>query len=120
VGVTADPGLISTTLPYGEQRRVEIARALATQPTLLLLDEPTAGMNSVESGALGDLLIELQLSGITLMLIEHNMELVLRYCQGATVMNFGRVLASGPPEQCLADPDVRDAYFGKSANAKRV
>lgn len=116
-GVTADIRAISTELSYGEQRRVEIARALAEQPELLLLDEPSAGMNSAESKALGELFVELRESGITLLLIEHNMELVRRFCNAATVMNFGRVLVAGDPDDCLSHPDVMQAYFGKASHA---
>ena len=117
VGVHSNSRAISTELSYGEQRRVEIARALAAEPTLLLLDEPTAGMNSSESGALGDLFLELRDSGISLLLIEHNMELVRTYCDAATVMNFGRVIVSGEPAACLSHPEVLQAYFGKASHA---
>ncbi|MGF2949918.1 ABC transporter ATP-binding protein [Microbacterium alcoholitolerans] len=117
VGVTSDRRAISTELSYGEQRRVEIARALASDPTLLLLDEPSAGMNSAESTALGDLFQQLQQSGTTLLLIEHNMELVRRFCNATTVMNFGRVLVAGEPEECLSHPEVLEAYFGKAKHA---
>lgn len=117
VGVSSDPHSISTELSYGEQRRVEIARALATEPRLLLLDEPSAGMNSAESSALGDLFVQLRESGISLLLIEHNMELVRRFCDLATVMSFGRVIVDGDPETCLSHPEVLQAYFGKASHA---
>ncbi|WDZ83789.1 ABC transporter ATP-binding protein [Micromonospora cathayae] len=114
VGLTGDPTVRADALPYGEQRRVELARALATDPTLLLLDEPTAGMNTVESRHLGDLLVELRDDGLTLMLIEHNIDLVLRYCEQAAVMDFGKLLISGPPDECVADQSVREAYLGRA------
>ena len=117
VGVVSDPRAISTELSYGEQRRVEIARALASSPALLLLDEPSAGMNSVESTALGELFVQLRDSGISLLLIEHNMELVRRFCTVATVMNFGRAIVAGGPEECLSHPEVLQAYFGKASHA---
>lgn len=118
VGVTSDYRAISTELSYGEQRRVEIARAVAAEPALLLLDEPSAGMNSAESTALGELFVRLQESGISLLLIEHNMELVRRFCDASTVMNFGRVIVAGDPEECLSHPEVLRAYFGKASHAQ--
>ena len=120
VGLKANHGARADTLSYGDQRRLEIARALATEPRLLLLDEPTAGMNSSESHQLGQLLLKLREEGVTLLLIEHNVELVLRYCETAAVMDFGRRLAVGKPEDCLQDAQVREAYFGKRANAANI
>ena len=120
VGVEAPPERIGTTLPYGEQRRLEIARALATGPRLLLLDEPTAGMNASESAELGDLMRQLQSDGLTLVLIEHNIKLVLEYCELAAVVHFGRLLVEDVPSVCVQNPDVQEAYFGKQSDAERV
>lgn len=108
------------TLPYGDQRRVEIARALASQPRVLLLDEPTAGMNAVESAALGELFLSLQRDGLTLVVIEHNMQVITQYCERAVVVNFGRLLAEGTPAECISRHDVVEAYFGKRADAERI
>lgn len=120
VGVSVPSQRLAQTLPYGEQRRVEIARALATKPRVLLLDEPTAGMNQVESEALGELMHSLRDEGITLVLIEHNVKLVLGYCSQAVVINFGELIAQGTPRQCVDDPDVQTAYFGKKSDAERL
>lgn len=120
VGVTAPPGRLAEALPYGEQRRVEIARALATGPQVLMLDEPTAGMNDVESESLGHLMVALCEQGLTLVLIEHNVKLVLKFCSDAAVMNFGELIAEGDPRTCVEDPDVQAAYFGKSSDAERL
>ncbi|TDT18285.1 amino acid/amide ABC transporter ATP-binding protein 1 (HAAT family) [Ilumatobacter fluminis] len=120
VGVTAPPERLAEALPYGEQRRVEIARALATQPKVLMLDEPTAGMNDVESESLGQLMFSLREEGISLVLIEHNVKLVLKFCSDAAVINFGELIAEGDPRACVEDPDVQAAYFGKQSDAERL
>ncbi len=120
VGVRSDPGALAETLSYGDQRRVEIARALATNPRVLLLDEPTAGMNDAESEQVGQLLLELRDAGLTLILIEHNMRLVEQFCESVTVMNSGAVLAQGAPTWCLEQDDVKEAYFGKRSDAARI
>lgn len=108
------------TLSYGDQRRVEIARALASEPRLLLLDEPTAGMNPAEAAALGDLILQVRDAGVTVILIEHNMKLIADYCDEALVVNFGERLAAGAPLDCIADSAVQDAYFGRRSDAERV
>ena len=120
VGVNADPDQLGETLPYGEQRRLEIARALATRPRLLLLDEPTAGMNATESAELGDLFRALRDDGVTIVLIEHNIRLVLEYCERAVVIDFGRLIAEGTPQECVEKREVQEAYFGKQSDAERV
>ncbi|MEO8856947.1 MAG: ABC transporter ATP-binding protein [Burkholderiaceae bacterium] len=112
--------LLAETLSYGEQRRVEIARALGTSPRLLLLDEPTAGMNVQESSEIGNLVHDLRDGGLTVLMVEHNVRLVKDFCNYVTVMNFGRLLAQGTPAECIAHPDVQAAYFGKSADAERI
>lgn len=120
VGVRADTGTLAETLSYGDQRRVEIARALATNPRVLLLDEPTAGMNDAESAQIGQLMSDLRDSGLTLILIEHNMRLVEEFCESVTVMNSGAILAQGAPTWCLEQDDVKEAYFGKRSDAARI
>jgi branched-chain amino acid transport system ATP-binding protein len=112
--------LLAETLSYGEQRRVEIARALGTGPRLLLLDEPTAGMNAQESNEIGNLVHSLRDGGLTVLIVEHNVQLVKDFCDHVTVMNFGRLLAGGTPAECIAHPDVQAAYFGKTADAERI
>ncbi|MDQ1364063.1 MAG: branched-chain amino acid transport system ATP-binding protein [Acidimicrobiaceae bacterium] len=107
----------SGTLSYGDQRRLEIARALALRPELLLLDEPAAGLNPGEKAQLGDLLGRLQAEGLTVLLIDHDMKLVLSVCDDVTVLNFGRRIASGPPAVVAADDAVVTAYLGTGAGA---
>ena len=111
---------LGETLSYGEQRRIEIARALGSAPRLLLLDEPTAGMNAAEADDIGRLIRALRDDGLTILLVEHNMKLVATFCDTCTVMNFGRVLAEGAPQACLSDPAVQEAYFGRRGDADRL
>ncbi|MEJ5902563.1 ABC transporter ATP-binding protein [Ochrobactrum teleogrylli] len=111
---------LAETLSYGEQRRIEIARALGSSPRLLLLDEPTAGMNHSEANAIGRLCHELRDSGLTIIMVEHNMGLVTEFCNRCTVVNFGRLLAEGDPKSCIANPDVQEAYFGRKNDAERI
>lgn len=120
VGVRSAHDELAETLSYGDQRRVEVARALATEPKVLLLDEPTAGMNDAESHEIGELLLQLRDSGLTLILIEHNMRLVEEFCESVSVMNSGVMLAQGTPGWCLEQDDVKEAYFGKRSDAARI
>jgi branched-chain amino acid transport system ATP-binding protein len=99
-------------LSYGEQRRVEIARALASEPSLLLLDEPTAGMNPVEVQGVAKLIRQVAAEGHSVLLVEHNVRLVMDVCDRITVLNFGKVIAQGPPAAVAADPAVITAYLG--------
>ena len=104
----------AANLPYGQQRKLEIARAMATKPKLLLLDEPAAGMNPTETKELMDT-IELirEKFGITILLIEHDMKLVSGICEKVTVLNFGRILRQGITKEVLRDPEVVKAYIGE-------
>lgn len=102
-------------LPYGDQRRLEIARALATRPELLLLDEPAAGMNPQESGDLMRLIRRLRDEfGVTILLIEHDMSVVMGVCERITVLNYGALLAQGTPEEIRSDARVIEAYLGEA------
>ena len=120
VGIADRADTLAETLSYGEQRRVEIARALGSRPRLLLLDEPTAGMNAQESERIGRLVHELRDAGLTVLMVEHNVRLVLDFCDNVAVMNFGRLLVQGGTSHCIAHPDVQEAYFGRSRGAERI
>lgn len=102
-------------LPYGEQRRVEIARALSSNPEIVLLDEPAAGMNPNEIDDLNDLILKIRDHyGLTVLVIEHQMRLVMEICEEILVLNFGKKLAIGKPDQLKNDPAVLEAYLGKT------
>jgi branched-chain amino acid transport system ATP-binding protein len=105
----ARPGELS----YGTQRRVEIARALAMRPRLLLLDEPTAGMNQGERREIGGLLRQLRGEGLTQLLVEHDVQMMIDTCDYVLAMNFGKLIAEGPPDEVVRDPAVQQAYLGK-------
>jgi len=112
VGLAARAGEQARHLSYGEQRRVEIARALAGEPRLLLLDEPTAGMNPVEVQAVAALIRQVVAGGRAVLLVEHNVRLVMDVCDRITVLDFGKPLAEGTPAEISANPAVIAAYLG--------
>lgn len=103
----------ATSLPYGKQRRVEIARALGTRPRLLLLDEPAAGLNAEETRELAEILAGLAATGLTILMIEHDMQLVMGICQQVTVLDQGKLIADGTPDEVRANEQVLAAYLGK-------
>lgn len=103
----------AANLPYGDQRRLEMARALATNPTLVLLDEPTAGMNPIETQQLGEQIIRLREDGLTVLVIEHDMSLIHQVCDEVYVLNFGQMIAHGTPDEIKHNPQVIEAYLGE-------
>ncbi len=108
---------LAGNLSFGEQRRLELARAMAAKPKLILLDEPAAGMNSEEVKDLRQRILTLKQSGITVLLVEHVMELVMNVTDRIAVLNFGKRIAHGTPQEIQQDPLVQEAYFGSAENA---
>ncbi|MGO3326580.1 ABC transporter ATP-binding protein [Gordonia sp. (in: high G+C Gram-positive bacteria)] len=116
VGITAVQRMRPSELSYGMQRRVEIARAIVGKPRLLLLDEPTAGMNTEERDEVSDLMRALQGEGLTQLLVEHDVQMMVDVCDYLFGMNQGVLIAQGEPEAVVADEAVRESYLGKQAN----
>lgn len=112
-GLSTMGGVAAGNLPYGDQRRLEMARALATNPRLILLDEPTAGMNPVETQQLGEQILKLREMGLAALVIEHDMALIHQVCDEVYVLNFGQIIAHGTPDEIKHNPLVIEAYLGK-------
>ena len=115
VGIARPAQTLAKNLSYGEQRRLEIARALATDPKLLALDEPAAGMNATETESLKALLQTIRASGVTVLLIEHDVKLILGLCDRVAVLDYGKKIAEGVPEEVRRNPAVSAAYLGGEA-----
>jgi branched-chain amino acid transport system ATP-binding protein len=113
VGLSSQRGLPAGQLPFGLQRLLEIARALAAEPRVLLLDEPAAGLNMKETAALGELIRRIVDRGITVVMVEHDMDLVMRISDRVLVLNYGQAIASGTPSEIQKDPAVIAAYLGE-------
>jgi branched-chain amino acid transport system permease protein len=116
VGLANKADQPAASLPLGEQRLLELARALATEPQLLLLDEPTAGLNAVEKVRLGATIGRIQANEVTILLVEHDMNTVMSVADWAVVLDYGEKLAEGRPEEIQNDPRVIEAYLGRSSD----
>ncbi len=118
VGLETYPGQVVADLPYGIQKRIEVVRALMSEPKLLLLDEPAAGLNPAETTELKKLLEKVSAQGVTLLLVEHDMQFVRDLCGHVVVLNFGEKIFEGTPEEVHKDPQVLEAYLGTSEAGK--
>jgi branched-chain amino acid transport system ATP-binding protein len=112
VGLAGGERKLAGALPLGQLKRLEVARALALEPKIILLDEPLAGLNHSEASKQIDAILEVHASGVTIALVEHNLEEVMRVCRRLVVLNNGAIIADGAPDGVMADPAVREAYVG--------
>ena len=112
LGLDPSPGEVVATLPYGTRKKIEVVRALAAQPKLLLLDEPAAGLNPSETASLREFLLGVSRRGVTLLVVEHDMSFVRSLCERAVVLNFGRLIYDGSTQAVQEDPLVLEAYLG--------
>ena len=117
VGLAGNERKHAAALPLGQLKRLEVARALALDPSVLLLDEPLAGLNNAEASQQADAIAVLNAEGITVVLVEHNLGQVVRVCRRIAVLNAGEVVSDGSPAQVMADPVVREAYVGDEVAA---
>jgi branched-chain amino acid transport system ATP-binding protein len=118
VGLGGTESRLAGTLPLGQMKRLEVARALAVDPKVILLDEPLAGLNHVEAGRQVEVIAALNARGITVVLVEHNLDEVMRNCRRLVVLNNGQVIGDGEPKAVMADPVVHDAYVGSGAGSE--
>lgn len=119
-GLQSYPGQVVANLPYGIQKRIEVVRALLAEPRILMLDEPAAGLNTAESDELRALLQRVSARGVTLLLVEHDMQFVRQLCDHVVVLNFGQLIFEGTPEEVHRDPAVLEAYLGTDAQPKAL
>ena len=119
-GIGTYPGEVVANLPYGIQKRIEVVRAMVAKPKLLLLDEPAAGLNRVETDQLHQLLDRVHQSGVTLLVVEHDMHFVRSLCDHVVVLNFGEKIFEGPPDLVQKDPEVLKAYLGTDGDKEDV
>jgi ABC-type branched-subunit amino acid transport system ATPase component len=116
MGLEEKAAVDALSLPLGEQKLLEIARALATEPNLLLLDEPAAGLNPRDTAQLSETVLRIRERGITILLVEHDMNLVMEISDVVSVLNYGRKIAEGPPREIQRNPEVIAAYLGEEGN----
>ena len=120
VGLASHADSVSSELAYGHRKVLEIARALVAKPKVLLLDEPAAGLNANEAAELVRLIHRINATGVTVVIVEHHMEVIMNVCSRVTVLNYGRLLAEGAPEAVRANPEVIEAYLGRGGVAERI
>lgn len=116
VGLEMQGDNLAGSLPFGQQRLLELARALATRPRILLLDEPASGLNAYETRELGEIIYRVRDMGVTVMLVEHDMGLVMRVSERVIVLDYGEIIAEGTPEEIRSDPRVIEAYLGSEVD----